>query len=315
MVNGGRPKVIVLLSAFCSATFIAEQLASILAQQGVDLHVVIRDDGSDDGSLDMLQALVRDDPRITLFSGENLGVTGSFFALLTAAEACDADYVTFADQDDIWPPDRLAWQCAALADVPSEVPGLCYGAFLRVDAAGAPMGEPVLPPLPDKGALLSENQVPGCTMMLNRAAHQLVRSSLPPAGNVYIHDWWVEQVIVFTGRIVRVDDVVLHYRQHAANLIGAPGIGRIWRARLVRLRRLRGHHPLPAQIRELRARFGDRMTAADRTRIDDFLEAATGSLPRRMSHVLSGQFRRARRSDDLFLRLLLVVGYFRSQVQ
>lgn len=309
-------KVTVLLSCFRCRSFVAEQIDSILKQAGVDLHLIVRDDGSDDGTADIVRAIAAADSRVTLVEGRNLGVIASFFALLGHEAVADAPFVALADQDDIWPPGRLARQCAALAALPADEPGLCFGSFVRIDDAGTALDDrPIRPPLPDKGALLSENQIPGCTMMLNQAGHAIVRASLPPPERIFMHDWWVEQVIAFTGTIVRIDDVVLHYRQHDGNLIGLPSTLGIWRDRIARIRQLRSRHPLLAQIEELHRRFGDRMEAADRARVERFLRAAGGGWGERLAYAFSSDFRRARRSDDLFLRLLLLTGYFRSQPQ
>jgi glycosyltransferase involved in cell wall biosynthesis len=306
-------KALVLLSSFRGRNFIGRQIESILSQEAVDLRLIVRDDGSDDDTASLVEGMAAKDPRIEPVRGTNLGFVGSFFELLKISEASDAPFIAFADQDDIWPPSRLARQLSALSALPSTQPALCFGGFLRIDADGMPMDDQaVLPPLPDKGALLSENQVPGCTMVINRAAHRIISADLPPPDRIFAHDWWVEQVTAFVGVVVRVDDVVLHYRQHSANLIGAPSQFGVWRDRLTRIHKLRGSHPLLGQVRELHRRFGDRMSAADRARIERFMQAAGGNFAQRLAHVFSAGFRRARRSDDVFLRLLLLTGYFRT---
>lgn len=307
-------KATVLLPCFRGRSFIAEQIDSILKQQAVDLSLIVRDDGSDDGTAEIVGAIAASDSRVQLVEGRHLGVIAGVFALLEHGAVRDAPFVAFADQDDIWPVDRLARQAAALAALPAGEPGLCFGGFVRIDDAGRLLDDrPILPPLPDRGALLSENQVPGCTMMVNRAGCALVRASLPPPERIFMHDWWVEQVIAFTGTIVRVDEIVLHYRQHGGNLVGLPSPLGIWRDRFARIRDLRGRHPLLTQIEELDRRYGDRMSSADRARVQRFLRAAGGGWRERLAYAFSSDFRRARRSDDLFLRLLLLAGYFRTQ--
>lgn len=309
-------KVRVLLSSFRGRTFIAEQIDSILKQKDVDVELIVRDDGSDDGTIGLLNMIASRDSRVEVIEGRNIGVIASFFELLTHRGDADPPFFAFADQDDIWPTDRLARQCEVLARLPQGGAALCFGGFIRVDAAGAPIdGRDILPPLPDKGALLSENQVPGCTMMINRAARDIVCANLPAPRHVFMHDWWVEQVVAFTGTIVRIDETVLYYRQHDGNLIGIPSDLGIWRDRLARTVKLRGRHPLLAQVSELHEKFGDHMSAGDKARIEHFLRAAGGGFVERLAHVFSPRFRRARRSDDLFLRLLLLTGYFRSQLQ
>lgn len=305
-------KGVVLLSSFRGQAFIGQQIESILKQEGVNFRLLVRDDGSDDGTVPVVAAMAANDTRIVLKTGRNIGVTASFFELLAMEETAEAQFVAFADQDDVWPPGRLVRQWSALAALPPDEPALCFGAFLPVDSGGIPTVDiPVLPPLPDKGALLSENQVPGCTMALNQAAHRIVSASLPSPDRIYMHDWWIEQVIAFTGTVIRVHEVVLHYRQHGANLIGAPSDLGIWRDRLARIGKLRKRHPLLLQVRELHRRFGDRMATADIARIEEFILAGSGNFGERLARVHSREFRRARRSDDLFLRFLLLTGYFR----
>jgi|GEM_PF-4021715 len=308
--------VLVLLSSFRGKLFIREQIQSILDQQDVQVRVMVRDDGSQDGTNEILAAMARGDSRLCCIAEENRGVVSSFFRLIEAADVQPGDFIAFADQDDIWPPTRLARQLDAMSTISADTPGLCFGGFSRVDAEGRPIpGPAVFPPLPDLAALLTENQVPGCTMMVNYAGFELVRSHLPPAADVFMHDWWIEQVIAYTGSIVRLDEVVLYYRQHDGNLVGSPGRLQEWRDRLERSWELRGRHPLLRQARELRVRLGDRMSEENRCRIDRLLRAGTGNLGDRLRFVSDSSFRRARRSDDLYLRALLLGGYFRSHVQ
>lgn len=109
------PKVLVLLACYNGARWIGQQLESILGQRGVDLRVVVRDDGSSDATMTEI-ARFRGDGRIDLRADRH--PTGSaaqnFLALIRDNPADEFDFVAFADQDDSWYPDKLATACRML---------------------------------------------------------------------------------------------------------------------------------------------------------------------------------------------------------
>ena len=99
--------VAVLLSAYNGDKFIKEQIESILNQNGVNVKLTIRNDGGDpeEKTRRIIREYVAKDERVSLLEGENLGCAKSFWQLLR--EAPEADYYAFADQDDVWLPDKL----------------------------------------------------------------------------------------------------------------------------------------------------------------------------------------------------------------
>lgn len=109
--NGGQasPCVGVLMSTYNGATYLREQIDSIAAQEHVSIRLFIRDDGSTDGTRDLLvklsQRCLGSIVSVDLDFGENLGFLGSFEQLLLAAHGCD--YYAFSDQDDYWLPEKL----------------------------------------------------------------------------------------------------------------------------------------------------------------------------------------------------------------
>lgn len=83
------PSIAVVVSTYNGALYIAEQLDSVLAQDYPNVHIVVRDDGSSDGTLSILRSYAaRGD--IELVEGENVGVVSSFLGLVShVAEAYD----------------------------------------------------------------------------------------------------------------------------------------------------------------------------------------------------------------------------------
>ena len=220
------PRVVVLMSTYQGERFVAEQLRSILGQLPPSGRVLVRDDGSRDGTAAIVDGLA--DPRVQLQRGANLGFGGSFLTLLLQAPA-DADLVMFADQDDVWLPGKVerAWQhLLPLGDTP----GLYGSAQMLVDAQLHPLqATPPWPGPPSFAGALTENMITGCTAALNRAAVQLLQRAGVPAG-VRFHDWWLYLVVSAFGQVVFDEQPTLLYRQHGQNQIGhgAGWLGHQW---------------------------------------------------------------------------------------
>ena len=99
----------VLLAAYNGMAWLQQQVQSILAQQGVQVALFISVDASTDGTRAWVQALSQAEPAVTLLpDAGRLGSAGAnFFHLLCQVDCATFDAVAFADQDDIWLPDKL----------------------------------------------------------------------------------------------------------------------------------------------------------------------------------------------------------------
>ena len=109
--------IAILMSTYNGGQYLRQQLDSVLRQTVADFTLLIRDDGSSDNTLEILGQYT--DPRIRLIAGENLGPSGSFFALLEQARQIGAQYVFFCDQDDIWLDNKLELLLAEIQQIPS----------------------------------------------------------------------------------------------------------------------------------------------------------------------------------------------------
>ncbi len=199
--RNGQPTVAILLSTYNGEAFLTAQLHSFLTQTHPAWTLYWRDDGSTDGSA----RLVRDfasqagEARCVFPPGGGCRqITRSFLALLRAARAGAAAYFAFSDQDDVWLPEKLARGIAALEAVPAGQPALYCAQRIVVDSDLGRTGEPGrLRHPPGFPAALTQNIAPGCTMMLNRAAADLVLASNPP--DTVWHDWWCYVIVAAVG--------------------------------------------------------------------------------------------------------------------
>ena len=99
-------KVAILMSTYNGEKYLDEQIGSILAQEGVDVTLYIRDDGSSDRTAEIIKYYCKSYHNVSFTQGENLGVGNSFMQLVYDAKDVYY-YYAFADQDDIWLPEKI----------------------------------------------------------------------------------------------------------------------------------------------------------------------------------------------------------------
>ena len=224
--------ITIIMSTYNGASYLEQQLNSILNQTYEDWRLLVRDDNSTDGTLTLLQEYAERYPekiRIVDNGGQNLGVVRSFEVLLS--ECKDADYVQLADQDDVWLPEKLE-ECMALMlrseeQYGRQTPVLVHCDLKVVDNDLKDIAPSfwryvnIRPDILDQNVhyLAICNSVTGCATLINHAVQQVV---LPIGKGVYMHDAWVGlKVLLSGGHIVALDKPLLLYRQHGDNVCGA----------------------------------------------------------------------------------------------
>ena len=232
-----RPLVTVVLATYNGERFLPEQLASLAAQTHPPERLVLRDDGSSDGSVQIVRAWAQHaGVALQEVGGPRLGPARSFLTALQAAEP--ADLYLFCDQDDVWKSDKIE---RALGLVPwgdSAPPALCA---TRLEVVDAQLGFLRLSALPEGLSFASaccESLLTGCTMAFNRAFRDLLVRALPE--QAAMHDWWCYLLASGAqGAMLYFDPTpTVLYRQHGANTLGAGPVG--WSALRARLRRFAG---------------------------------------------------------------------------
>jgi glycosyltransferase involved in cell wall biosynthesis len=211
--------VAVLLSSYNGASYLPVQLDSILAQSHRNLVVRVRDDGSTDGTRDILRAYEASHPSIRVDYGTHLGVVPSFFALLAGADG-DREFFAFADQDDFWPPAKVENAVAALSGRDPDRPLLYCSAVEYVDARLNHLGASRAPKPLGFGNALVDNAAIGATVVINAKARSTVLARMPR--NALMHDWWLYLVVSALGEVIYDPRPGLKYRQHSANVRGWP---------------------------------------------------------------------------------------------
>ena len=233
-------KVLVLLSAYQGEKYITEQLKSLDAQRGVEVRVLIRDDGSPtEETMARIRAYHPEHMTVEVISGENVGFALSFSLLVREAfeRGEPFDYYAFCDQDDKWLEDKLASAVDLLeADGASAAscPVTYCSNVMLADSDLRPMRLYYASPdsvRRDKPTALIQSGCIGCTMVFNHAALKMYATHMPQAP-FYAHDFLMYQLCMFLGRVIYDPEPHILYRQHAANQIGAKDFWQRMRNRL-----------------------------------------------------------------------------------
>lgn len=212
--------VVVLLSTYNGEKFLREQIDSVLNQKDVNVQIIVRDDGSSDATIDILNEY-KQSGKIVFYTGENKRTAQSFMDLVYSSP--DSDYYAFCDQDDYWLPDKLSIGVEKIKAETDDVPILYYGMPRIVDEKLNPLYEdpPVCETMTTFNSCLVNSKATGCTMVFNRKLCELLKSSHPDY--VLMHDAWAHKVcLAMDGKVIFDPDVHILYRQHGGNVVGVP---------------------------------------------------------------------------------------------
>lgn len=223
--------VIVVMSTYNGEDSILVQLDSIFSQRGVKVKCFIRDDGSRDRTVDIINQYKQEKGAdIELIIGENVGWKRSF--LLALSHAPKADYYAFADQDDYWLPDKLISGINALSK--EQVKILLYHCnrvcVNEKQEKLKTLDRKFASPISRKGAL-SQEYVQGCSIIINSYAKELICMHLP--NEDIPHDFWCGLVCFLFGKTIYDNIPHLYYVRHNTN---ATNTGDLWKSRITRLK-------------------------------------------------------------------------------
>ena len=227
-------EVSVALCTYNGARFLREQVRSICLQTRPPVEIVLSDDASRDGSVEVVRAAVaecaaeRPGPPIALRVFENpvaLRVVKNFEQ---AISACTSELIALSDQDDVWMPDRLALMVAHFEQdanlmllhtdarlVDSERRDLNQTLFHALEVTPLELAQVHGGKAFD--ALLRRNLVTGATTVFRRS---LLADALPLPVE-WVHDEWLAIVASTTARVDLLEQPLIEYRQHESNQIGA----------------------------------------------------------------------------------------------
>jgi glycosyltransferase involved in cell wall biosynthesis len=216
------------MATYNGARYIEHQIESIFAQSNQDWQLIIRDDGSDDNTVSIIEdyaAKHRGKIKLIKDNNSQLGATLNFGYLL---EHTDTEYIMFSDQDDIWLPNKVELTLNTIKEagkIYADMPLLVHTDLRVVDSDLNTIADSMWSYqklFPDTGnnlkKIMSHNVVTGSAMMINKKAKEV---SIPVPREAIMHDWWIALNVAKHGKIVYVSTPSILYRQHSKNVIGA----------------------------------------------------------------------------------------------
>lgn len=296
-------KVAVLLSTYNGEKYVGAQIHSILTQSYKNLVLVVRDDGSSDKTVKIVKEYMENYSNIKLVEGKNLGFIKSFFELLKLEKA---DYYAFADQDDVWLPDKIALAVESLNKLDDSKPNMAFSNsdYYDVNMKLIKEGE--------KGKTFSftnslyECVTQGMTMVINQKTKDTVLDYMPE--RVFFHDWWVYMICSGMGNVAYNDVTTVKYRRDGKN---ATAEGESFIKLLIwRIKNLFGKDGLldiRIQQSEYKKLFYDKLSDENKAILDRFVREkySLGGAIKKATY--KGQIRRSK-AADFVVRVMFVLG-------
>lgn len=318
-------RIQVLMSTYNGEKYLREQIDSILEQdcekkKKAKVQLLVRDDGSKDGTQQILEEYAQRYPdTVRWYQGENVGVIKSFFDLVMQSDD-EAKYYAFADQDDFWMSDKLGSGIIALEKMQEErKPNLYCCRPLLVDEKleEIPMDEKRFQVHVAFENALIENVVVGCTMVMNQSLRDMVKENCP--NEIMMHDRWFYMLATCFGQIYYDKTPHIKYRQHGNNQVGMDmSLVKEFRERVTKVKQK--SQAISAQVKEFQKIYGvvlkeeafciEKEEAVRHLMlVNDYVESLN-SFAKRCKLISSGRLYRQRKMDNLFFKILFLLGFF-----
>ena len=253
-MNNFDPTLIsVVMPCYNAAPYVEEAIECVLRQSYPQVELIVVDDGSTDGSTEILQRLATEHPeRITLVYQNR---AGPFAARNRALAHANGNYIAFLDADDTWHPDALHLMHDALE---AEHANIAYCGWQNVGiAATDPL--PKIPPVLDAGKaashFLDHCPWPINSVLIRRQLIDELRGFSERAPTAMDYDLWL-RMLARQPRLVRVPEVLAFYHRYPRGNSHIPRWRQVFDAVAVR-RDFAHHHPelvahiTPAHLNEL----------------------------------------------------------------
>lgn len=216
-----KKNVLVLMSTYNGGKYLREQIDSILNSAGVEVGILVRDDGSTDSTIDILKEY-KSTGKVSYYVGKNIGPAQSFRDLI---KVCDKNYFAYAyaDQDDIWSDDKLFVAVSEISNAEKKDAGpilwycgieeFCNGSVTKSYSCPIERAKDI------RTVLMTFATTNGCTMVFNRELLFKLRACVP--GKIDMHDSWTNAVcLAVGGKVISSDKKLVKYRIHENQVLG-----------------------------------------------------------------------------------------------
>lgn len=296
--------VAVLLSSYNGEKYIREQLESIFDQTYSNIDIYVRDDGSKDGTVNILEEYEAAG-MIHLEKGKNVGFVKSFEWLI--ANSGEADYYAFSDQDDVWFPDKIERAVAKLKNEHEDIPILYFSNYDYYDGnlnylSTRDFSKPNMSFLNS----LVDCLPLGFNTVFNYKAKSMVTEEMPEKSTG--HDWWMYMVCAGLGKVIYDRHSTVKYRRTGSNV--SDGGQSFWKFQVWRFKRLflNDHFKkIREQIKDFKRIYYDRLSVENQKYIDMFSKDGFHPL-NQLKKTFYPKKMRQRAIDEFFIRIIFLIG-------
>ncbi|MBN1973070.1 MAG: glycosyltransferase family 2 protein [Sedimentisphaerales bacterium] len=221
----------ILLATYNSSKYLGQTIESIIKQDFPDWRILIRDGGSTDNTLQIIEKYTQNyKEKIFFFPAAGTACACENFSALLLKSS--SDYIMFCDHDDVWLPNKISKSLSIIKKNEDEsgtyVPLMLFTDKYVVKNDLSVISNSYLkyqnlnPERIKLNYLLVQNVPSGCTILINRAFADLC-GEIPP--QAVMHDHWLALIGATLGKIIYLDEPTLLYRQHDENYLGSPKYG------------------------------------------------------------------------------------------
>jgi rhamnosyltransferase len=296
-------KVAVIMSTYNGEKFVKEQLDSILNQTYKNIEIVIRDDGSKDSTVEIIKEYKKKYNNITLYEGENLGFIKSFFELLKLAEA---DYYSYADQDDIWIENKIELAVNSLNSLDDTKPNMAFGNSDYYDENMKFIGNGEKNKKYSFLSSLFSCVTQGMTMTVNKVTRDMIIENTPKT--CFFHDWWTYILCVSLGNVAYDNVTTVKYRRRKENATSeGQGYFRLLVWRFKHLIFGDGMSNIKQQMINFKDYYYYELSDENK-KILDLFSAEGYDFKRALQKAFYGKRIRRNLIDDIMLRVIFLIG-------
>ena len=202
----------IAMATYNGERHLTEQLDSIYAQTYKNIEVIVTDDCSNDGTVEILQQYAESHGLKYFVNETNLGYVKNFEKTISL---CQGDYIALSDQDDIWEANKLE---LLIDNIDADL--LIHSDCALIDERGKtikPIWKGEIGFNMEVENLLFGNIVTGCTVLFKK---ELLTTALPFPEGIAYHDWWLAICAAKDKRIHYLPLCLTQYRQHSNQASG-----------------------------------------------------------------------------------------------
>lgn len=299
-----EPKVIVCMSTYNGEKYIEQQIESITNQTYSNIEIYVRDDGSKDNTVKILQDYEKQG-KIKLIKGENVGVVNSFYNCLK--EAIDkGEIFAYCDQDDKWHEDKIERAVQALQKEENNIPVLYFSEFNYCDENLNFLNKSKL----NKKGVSFRNSIVECisfgiSEVFNKKLAQKILSS--GTEKVCFHDWWAYMIAAGLGKVVYDEEPTVEYRRTGNNV--SPSGKSAIKLQIYRVKKFlfgRYFKNIREQINKYKEQFSKELNEQNQKTLNMF--SLKYSITKSIKKVFYPKMFRQNMIDEIMCRVLFLFG-------